>query len=319
MKVGLFTVLFARLNLDDVIQKIKPLGIGAVELGTGNYPGDPHLKLDWLGAPAKIKEFKQKLDDQGIAISALSCHGNPLHPNKKTGEANAEASRKTILMAEKLGVRTVIDFSGCPGDSDNAKYPSWSPTPWPPDFLDLLKWQWDKKVIPYWKKRAKFAEDHGVRVAIEMHPGFAVYNPETMLRLRAEAGPAIGCNFDPSHMFWQGIDPCTAVRALGEAVFHCHAKDTKLYADNYRVNGVLDTKPYSNERNRSFLFRTVGYGHGREFWTDLVSTLQMVGYDDVLSIEHEDSLMSIDEGLTKAANFLNEIVIKEKLQQMWWA
>jgi sugar phosphate isomerase/epimerase len=319
MKVGLFTALFAKLNLDDVIKKIKPLGVRAVELGTGNYPGDPHLKLDWLGTPAKIKEFKQKLDDEGIGISALSCHGNPLHPNKKIGETNAETSRKTILMAEKLGVRTVIDFSGCPGDSDGSKYPNWSPTPWPPDFLDVLKWQWDKKVIPYWKKRAKFAEDHGVRIGIEMHPGFVVYNPETLLRLRAEAGPVIGCNFDPSHMFWQGIDPCTAVRALGEGVFHCHAKDTKLYADNYRVNGVLDTKPYSNEKNRSFLFRTVGYGHGREFWTDLVSTLQMVGYDDVLSIEHEDSLMSIDEGLTKAANFLNEIVIKEKLQQMWWA
>ncbi len=319
MKVGVFTALFAKLSLDDVIKKIKPLGLRTVELGTGNYPGDPHLKLDWLGSPAKIKEFKQNLNDQGIGISALSCHGNPLHPNKKIAESNAETSRKTILMAEALGVRTVIDFSGCPGDSDNAKYPNWSPTPWPPDFLEIHGWQWDKKVIPYWKKRAQFAEDHGVRIAIEMHPGFVVYNPETLLRLRGEAGTAIGCNFDPSHMFWQGIDPCTAVRALANAVFHCHAKDTKLYADNFRVNGVLDTKPYSDERNRSFLFRTVGYGHGREFWTDLVSTLQMVGYDEVLSIEHEDSLMSIDEGLTKAASFLNEIVIKEKLQQMWWA
>ena len=147
-----------------------------------------------------------------------------LHPNKQFGTTNAEVSRKTILLAEKLGVKTVIDFSGCPGDSDTANYPSWSPTPWPPDYLDLLKWQWEKKAIPYWKKHAKFAEDHGVRVAIEMHPGFLVYNPETMLRLRAEAGKAVGCNFDPSHMFWQGIDPCAAVRALGEAVFHVTPK-----------------------------------------------------------------------------------------------
>ena len=88
---------------------------------------------------------------------------------------------------------------------------------------------------------------------------------------------------------------------------------------NTQVNGVLDTKPYSDEIHRSFLFRTVGYGHGREFWTDLVSTLQMVGYDDVLSIEHEDSLMSIEEGLSKAAAFLNRIVIREKLKEMWWA
>jgi len=319
MKVGLFTALFAKLSLDEVIEKIKPLGIQALELGTGNYPGDPHLKLEWLSQPARLKEFRQRLDDEGIAISALSSHGNPLHPDKAFAKKSQDTSQKTIRLAEKLGVKTVVDFSGCPGDSENSKYPNWSPTPWPPDYLEILKWQWEKKVIPYWTKHAKFAEDHGVQVAIEMHPGFSVYNPETMLRLRAAAGKAIGCNFDPSHMFWQGIDPCAAVRALGEAVFHCHAKDTKIYTVNTVVNGVLDAKPYSDEKNRAFLFRTVGYGHGREFWTDLVSTLQMVGYDHVLSIEHEDSLMSVDEGLAKAARFLQEIVIKEKLKEMWWA
>ncbi len=319
MRIGVFTALFANLSLDEVIQKIKALGVTAVELGTGNYPGDPHIKLEWLDAPDKLNDFTKKLEDNGISISALSCHGNALHPNKEFARKSVETARKTIRLAEKLGVKTVIDFSGCPGDSDNAKYPSWSPTPWPPDYLDLLKWQWEEKLIPFWKEHAKFAEDHGVRVAIEMHPGFSVYNPETMLRLRSEAGKAIGCNFDPSHMFWQGIDPCAAIRALGEAVFHCHAKDTKLYDVNYKVNGVLDAKPYSQELKRSFLFRTVGYGHGREFWTDMISTLVMVGYDDTLSIEHEDSLMSIDEGLAKAAKFLQELVIKEKLKNMWWA
>jgi sugar phosphate isomerase/epimerase len=319
MKVGLFTALLAKLSLDEVIKKIKSLGIRTVELGTGNYIGDPYLKLDWLSQPSKIKQFKQKIEEQGINISALSCHGNPLHPNKQLAELHAETNRKTILLAEKLGVTRVIDFSGCPGDSDDSKYPNWSPTPWPPDYQEILKWQWEKKVIPYWTKRAKFAEDHGVRIAIEMHPGFVVYNPETMLRLRQAAGPAIGCNFDPSHMFWQGIDPCWAVRRLGEAIFHVHAKDTRLYEVNIKVNGVLDAKPYSDERNRSWIFRTVGYGHDADFWCDLVSTLQMVGYDDVLSIEHEDSLMSIDEGLSKAAAFLNQVVIKERLKEMWWA
>jgi sugar phosphate isomerase/epimerase len=319
MKLGLFTVLLAKLDLDEVIKKITPLGIRTVELGTGNYPGDPHLKLEWLNASAKLKEFKQKLDDQGITISALSCHGNALHPDKDVAKSYQETSRKTILLAEKLGVKCVIDFSGCPGDSESAKYPNWVTAAWPPEYPDLLKWQWEKKVIPYWKKHARFADEHGVRIAIEMHPGFVTYSPETMLRLRAESGPAIGSNFDPSHMFWQGIDPCVAVRALGEAVFHVHAKDTRLYDVNVKVNGVLDTKSYRDEKNRSWLFRTVGYGHGREFWTDFVSTLQMVGYDDVLSIEHEDSLMSIDEGLTKAAQFLNQILIKEKLTEMWWA
>jgi len=319
MKVGLFTALLARLSLDEVVEKIKPLGIRTLELGTGNYIGDSHLKLEWLSQPSRIKEFKQKLEDQGMSISALSCHGNPLHPNKAIAETHAETNRRTILLAEKLGVTRVIDFSGCPGDSDHARYPNWSPTPWPPEYLELLKWQWEKKVIPFWTKRGEFAQDHGVRIAIEMHPGFVVYNPETMLRLREAAGPAIGCNFDPSHMFWQGIDPCAAVRRLSEALFHVHAKDTRLYNVNVMVNGVLDTKPYSDEKNRSFIFRTVGYGHDMDFWADLVSTLQMVGYDDVLSIEHEDSLMSVDEGLSKAAGFLNQIIIKEKLKGMWWA
>jgi sugar phosphate isomerase/epimerase len=319
MKVGLFTVLLSNLSLEQVISKIKPLGIQTIELGTGNYPGDAHLKLDLLKSPSKLKEFKQKLDDQGIAISALSCHGNPLHPVRKIAEASAEVNRKTILLAEKLGVKNVIDFSGCPGDSDTSRNPNWVTCAWPPDYLDILKWQWEKKVIPYWKKRAKFAEDHGVRIGIEMHPGFVAYSPESMLRLRQEAGPAIGCNFDPSHMFWQGIDPCAAIRRLGEAVFHVHAKDTRIYDWNCKVNGVLDTKSYTDEKNRSWLFRTVGYGHGRDFWGDFVSTLEMIGYNDVLSIEHEDSLMSVEEGLTKAASFLNAIVIKEKLAGAWWA
>jgi len=319
MRVGLFTALLANLSLDEVIQKVKPLGIRTLELGTGNYPGEPHLKLEWLHQAPKLKEFKQKLDDEGITISGLSCHGNPLHPNKALAKLHAATSRKTILLAEKLGVKTVMDFSGCPGDSEHSRYPNWSPTAWPPDFLEIIKWQWEKKVIPYWTKHAKYAEDHGVRVAIEMHPGFSVYNPETMLRLREAAGPAIGCNFDPSHMFWQGVDPCTAVRKLGDAVFHVHAKDTRMYDVNVKVNGVVDCKPYSDEKNRSWLFRTVGYGHDADFWCDFVSTLQMVGYDDVLSIEHEDSLMSVDEGLSKAAAFLHQIVIKEKLKEMWWA
>ena len=319
MKLGIFTALFAQLSLDEVIKKIKPLGIQAVELGTGNYPGDPHLKLDWLNQPAKLKEVKQKLEEAGITISALSCHGNPLHPNKGIANAHDETQRKTILMAEKLGVSRINDFSGCPGDSDDAKYPNWVTCPWPPDFLKILEWQWEKKAIPFWKKRAKFAADHGVRIGLEMHPGFIVYSPETVLRLREAAGPSLGCNFDPSHLFWQGIDPCAAVRGLGEAIFHVHAKDTRIYEINSRVNGVLDTKPYGNEKNRSWLFRTVGYGHGADFWTDFVSTLQMVGYDDVLSIEHEDSLMSTDEGVTKAAGFLNEVLIKEKMKAMWWA
>ncbi len=319
MRLGLFTALFHNLSLDQVLKTIKKIGISTVELGTGNYPGDPHCKLSLLADDQARRKFQQKLKDAGVSISALSCHGNPLHPVKQVREKYIDTSRKTILLAEKLGVNTVIDFSGCPGDSENSKYPNWVTCPWPPDFTELLEWQWEKKALPFWKEHAKFARDHGVRVAIEMHPGFVVYSPETMLKLRAAAGDNIGCNFDPSHLFWQGIDPLAAIRQLGPAVFHVHAKDTMLWQNNINSSGVLDTKPYKDELNRAWIFRTVGYGHGAEFWNNFVSTLRMAGYDYVLSIEHEDSLMSVEEGLTKAAGFLHSVLLKAQPGQMWWA
>jgi sugar phosphate isomerase/epimerase len=303
---------------DEVIVKLKSLGVGTVELGTGNYPGDPHCKLAMLEDKSPRNDFKQKLDDNGISISALSCHGNPLHPDPARAKHDQDVSRRTILLAEKLGVPVVVDFSGCPGDSDKAKYPNWVTCPWPPEYLDVLTWQWDKKVAPYWTKRAKFAEDHGVKIAIEMHPGFVAYSPETLLRLRSIAGKALGCNYDPSHMFWQSIDPIAAVRVLGDAIFHVHAKDTEIYPVNLPRTGVLDTKPYTDERNRAWIFRTCGYGHGAEWWKEFISTLRMFGYDYVLSIEHEDSLLSPEEGLRKAAAFLNGIVIQEQPTAPWW-
>ena len=319
MRVGVFTALLANLSLDQVMEKLKALGIGTFELGTGNYPGDPHCKLSLLESKTALQEFKAKLEDNGFSISALSCHGEPLHPDARVAKAQQEVSRKTILLAERLGVPVVIDFSGCPGDSDQAKYPNWITCAWPPHYQDLLAWQWEKKVIPYWSKRAKFAEDHGVKIAIEMHPGFVVYSPETLLRLRAACGANLGCNLDPSHLFWQAIDPLKAIRVLGDAIFHVHAKDTQIYDANLPTTGVLDTKTFTGERGRSWLFRTVGYGHDAGWWGEFISTLRMYGYDYVLSIEHEDSLMSAEEGLTKGVTFLQNLVIREKPGVAYWA
>jgi sugar phosphate isomerase/epimerase len=318
MKLGVFTPLLSQLPLPQVLDKLAALDIHTVEIATGSYPGNAHCDLGILDDPAAFDSFQGLFADKGFTISALSCHSNPLHPDPAQAHAAQEINRKTILLAEKLGVSAVVDFSGCPGDSPTAKAPNWVTCPWPPDFLDVLAWQWDKVVEPYWIERAKFASDHGVKIAIEMHPGFVVYSPETMLRLRDLAGPAIGCNYDPSHMFWQGIDPIAAIRVLGDAIFHVHAKDTQLYPTNLVRTGVLDTKPYTDERNRGWIFRTCGYGHGAEWWKEFVSTLRLYGYDHVLSIEHEDSLMSSEEGLAKAAKFLNEIVLKETPGAAWW-
>ncbi|HTX41612.1 MAG TPA: sugar phosphate isomerase/epimerase [Acidobacteriaceae bacterium] len=319
MKVGVFTPLLSQFSLPAVLDKLKTLGIDTVELGTGNYPGDAHCKLSMLDDSGALAEFRNVLADRGASISALSCHGNPLHPDSDRADRDREVSRKTILLAEKLGVRTVVDFSGCPGDSPDASQPNWVTCPWPPDYLEVLTWQWEQVVAPYWIEHARFAADHGVRIAIEMHPGFVVYSPETMLKLRSIAGSAIGCNFDPSHLFWQGINPIAAIRLLGDAIFHVHAKDTQLFGANLPLTGVLDTKPYTDERHRGWIFRTVGYGHGVEWWKDFVSTLRLFGYEGVLSIEHEDSLLSAEEGLTKAAAFLNDLVLRQQPGAAWWA
>jgi sugar phosphate isomerase/epimerase len=320
MKLGVMMALFGGRSLKEAVAMLRKIGVEMVELCAGNYPGTPHFDVgELLKSKRKCDELKSLLADNGLEISALSCHGNPIHPNKEYAKANAGAQRKAIRLAEKLGVGVVCDFSGCPGDSDKAKYPNWVTCPWPPDFLEIVTWQWEKKVIPHWQKTAKFAADHGVKMALEMHPGFVVYNPETLLKLRDAAGKNIGANFDPSHLFWQGIDPIAAIRQLKGVIFHVHAKDTRVDPINAGVNGVLDTKPYSDEEHRSWIFRTVGYGHSYQFWCDFVSMLRTTGYDYVLSIEHEDSLMSVTEGLTKAATFLKQVLVKEKSGAMWWA
>jgi sugar phosphate isomerase/epimerase len=322
MKLGVLTVLYQQLTLDDALDKLANLSIEAVELGTGNYPGNHHCNPDeLLGDRSKILELQKNIEGRGLIISALSQHGNPLHPDEAVAAGAHDTWRKTVELANAMGVSVVNAFSGCPGDHDHARYPNWVTCAWPDDFGAVLKWQWEEKVIPYWTKEAAFARERGVRIAFEMHPGFVVYNPESLLRLRAAVGSEIGANYDPSHLFWQGIDPVSSIKEIGRenAIFHVHAKDTFIDPINTRVNGVLDTKTYDRLADRSWLFRTVGYGHGEKVWRNIMTALRTVGYDYVISIEHEDALLSIDEGLRKAVEFLDRVVVKEPPGNMWWA
>jgi sugar phosphate isomerase/epimerase len=322
VKLGVLTVLYQQISRAEALDKIAALDIDAVELGTGNYPGSQHCDPnELLGNAEATAQLKKDVESRGLMISALSCHGNPLHPDEKIATAAHETWRKTARLANELEVGVVNLFSGCPGDGPDARSPNWVTCAWPEDFGEVLEWQWNEKVIPYWQQEAKFASEQGVKVAFEMHPGFVVYNPETLLRLREAAGEVLGANFDPSHLYWQGIDPVAAIKVLGGngAIFHVHAKDTRIDEENTRVNGVLDTKDYSRVLDRSWVFRTVGYGHGETSWRDQISALRTVGYDYVLSIEHEDALMSIDEGLSKAVEFLRPLVIRDMPTDMWWA
>jgi sugar phosphate isomerase/epimerase len=322
MKVGVFAVLFGNKPFAEMLPFVKRAGCDAVEIGTGNYPGNAHCPLDELVAnEAKARAWAQQVADAGLEISALSCHGNPLHPDAAFRTHDRETFLKTIDLAAMIGVKTVNNFSGCPGDAPGARYPNWVTCAWPPDFSSILAYQWQDEAIPYWTEMHAYLQARGVRVGLELHPGFLVYNPETALRLRAACGDTIGVNFDPSHLFWQGIDPVYAIRALGKvgAIHHVHAKDCRLDEFNTKTYGVLDTRPYTDEANRSWIFRTVGYGHAADVWKDLISQLRLVGYDGALSIEHEDSLMSGDEGFRKAIWFLNTCIIAEPAGTAYWA
>ncbi|MDB5075308.1 MAG: xylose isomerase [Chloroflexi bacterium] len=320
MKIGAFAVLLSQRPFEEALDYLQSIGIDTIEIGTGGYVGDAHCKpAELLANPDRLQAFRRAIEARGFRISALSCHGNALHPQQDIAGRHHQQFHDTVLLAERLGVDRVVTFSGCPGDQEGAKHPNWVTCPWPTDFTEIVRWQWEQKVIPYWREQAAFLRQHGVRVAIEMHPGFVVYSASTMLRLREAAGEEIGANFDPSHLFWQGADPMEVVRALGPAILHVHAKDTAIDPHNVRLDGVLDTTPYNDIPRRSWVFRTVGYGHGAEFWKALVSALRLVGYDYVLSIEHEDGLMSVHEGLTKAAALLKEAVIGEPATSMWWA
>jgi sugar phosphate isomerase/epimerase len=320
MKVGVFSAILSNLPLDQALAIVADLECDTIEIGTGAYPGNAHCRPEELiTSKTKRGEFTRMIGDHGLEISSLSCHGNPLHPDKKIAAEHHKVFQNTVKLAGQIGVEVVTTFSGCPGDHAGAKFPNWVTCPWPPDFLEILQWQWEKVAIPYWKKQADFAKSHGVKIAFEAHPGFLVYNPETLLRMRAACGETIGANFDPSHFFWQGIDPVKAVRALEGAIHHVHAKDTGLYPVNADVNGYLDTKHYADEKNRAWIFRTVGYGHGADFWADFISTLRMCGYDGTLSMEHEDSLMTPMEGLTKGVDFLHNLIIREPKGEVTWA
>ena len=325
MKIGIFTALFGDRPLEEALDYIAGAGIQAVELGGGAYPGSRHLD-DFGGAETLIndegkrKQLLHAIQSRGLELTAISVHGNPIHPNAEIAKDHYMAFHNAVLLAEKLGIGVVNGFSGCPS-GPGGKNPNWVTCPWPDEFRDILNYQWNEVAIPFWKEQNAFLKAHNVKFAIEAHPGFIVYNPETVIKLREAAGEQIGCNFDPSHFWWQGIDPLAAVRYLAQhgAIFHVHAKDTRIDTINSGINGNLDVKSYGDIAGRSWVFRSVGYGHGQEWWNDFVSTLRMVGYDWVLSIEHEDGMMSTKEGLQKALQTLEIAVVKEKPGAMFWA
>ncbi|MCP8969994.1 sugar phosphate isomerase/epimerase family protein [Ectobacillus ponti] len=322
MKLGVFTVLFSGMKFEEMLDHVKASGLHAVEIGTGCYPGDAHCDLNLLlEDEAARADYIAKVRERDLIISAFSCHGNPLSPDKEFAERSHDTLLKTIKLASLLEVPVVNCFSGTAGDHEGAKYPNWPVTAWPDEYNHVLKWQWEEKLIPYWKEVGQYAKDHGVKIGLELHGGFLVHTPYTLLKLREETCDAIGANLDPSHLWWQGINPVAAIKILAKegAIHHFHAKDTYIDPDNVNMYGLTDMQPYGNVQSRAWTFRSVGCGHSLQEWSDMMSALRIYGYDYVVSIEHEDPIMSIDEGFKRAVQNLKSVLIEEQPSQMWWA
>jgi len=310
--IGVFDPVYDHLSLDAMLDKVTALGLEAMEIGTGGYPNNRHCPLDDLvNDRGKARAWLKKFEDRGIRVATLSCHGNPIHPDPQHAQKDIDTFQKTVLLAEMLDVKVIVGFSGCPGGTPQDTQPNWITYRWPPEYAKMQDWQWKEKIVPYWKDAAKYAREHGVkRLAFEMHPNFAVYNPRTLVKLREAVGEEIGANCDLSHLFWQGCDPVEVIHFLGKqgALFHAHMKDIVFFPENVNKYGVLNFAFETNELDlASETFRAVGYGHGAGLWKSIVKAYMDVGFEGILSIENEDPILAGEVGVERAAYVLKNV------------
>lgn len=299
----------ASLPFDQVLTHAARLKLDMIEICCGNWSTSPHIDLQkMLASEPDRRDLKAKLKDHGVSLSALNCSGNPLDPGPN-GKKHDQVTRDTIKLASLMGVERVVMMSGCPG-APGGQHANWITVEWPAELREWLRWQWDEALIPYWKDLVAYANNLGIKkLCLELHGFQNVYNVRTLHKLRDAVGETVGANFDPSHLMWMGADPLVAARALKGAIYHVHAKDTRIDPLVGATNGLIENQLGSNWQERSWNYITLGYGHGEQWWGSFCAALAAAGYDDVLSIEHEDQMMSPVEGVEKSVALLERTVV----------
>jgi sugar phosphate isomerase/epimerase len=302
-QMGLIVHLYEPETFEHQLDLAAEIGALNIEITqSGRSEGVDHLLSNHAARLDLADAFRRR----GLRIAALNCSGMPLHPVK--GAHYRQLIEKTMLLAEHLQVDKVVSMSSTTGDAHDATVVNWVCYPWPEDSLALLERQWESAIL-FWGDMAALAHKHGVRkIAFELHPMHLVYNVPTLQRMRQAVGPIIGANVDPSHLFWQQMDPVAVVRALGPAVLHVQLKDAQIIPEQVATVGVLDQRPLSDPTRRSWIHRTIGRGHGRDFWQAFLTALGDIGYADGLSIENEDPFQSYDDGVREAAQFLRTLL-----------
>jgi sugar phosphate isomerase/epimerase len=324
VRLGAYTACLHDRPLPEALAVLADLGLDSAEINSGGFLPAPHLPIAGVRAGADARaEYLGQFAAAGITLTALNCNGNPLHPDPEVRDKHGRDVFDAIELAALLGVRRVVTMSGLPANGPSGRLPAWTVLPWDGSQLEARAYQWDEVGVPYWREVQARAADADVHVCIEMHPHNLVYNPATMIRLAESIGAThVGAEMDPSHLFWQGIDPVAAIRALGGLVRNAAAKDTRINPAA-AVNGVLDDRfgavhpgdpgavslggRYTLSRwpeGASWDFVAVGRGHGPAFWRDFLAALAEVDPDMAVNIEHEDSELGQLEGLRSAAETL---------------
>jgi len=307
MKIGLVTDGFAEFPLSQCLDHVARLGLSHVEFGLGGWSNGVHVNIGELLASASARDqLLGQLNERSLKISALNCSGNQLHPTE-IGQNDTRLAYNTLELASLLGVKRIVMMSGLPAGGPDDTCPNWITSSWPPEAMQMLEWQWNERIIPWWKTYAKAAQEKGIRICIEQHGRQAIYNTESFFRLRHALGDTlgktVGVNFDPSHLIWMGGDPIAAIDALGDAIYHVHGKDTRIELAS-RVDGLLDTKHVIPVDNRYWNYVSLGHGIAVHGWLDIVKALKKIGYDDVISIENEDYSLSALDAITTSVNTL---------------
>lgn len=307
MRLGFVSDSLGGMSFGEMLDNAARLGVAGVEVNTGGWSTAPHFDLAAMKADAAARRaFLGAFEARGLEVISLNANGNPLHP---TDPVQGACLRDTIRVAGEMGIGTVCAMSGLPAGRAGDAMPNWVVSSWPPETRAILRYQWEEVLLPYWAGIAALAKACGVgRIALELHGNQCVHNVPSLRKLRAAVGPVIGANLDPSHLFWMGADPLAATEALGDALYHVHAKDTFLNAPLQATTGLLETGGLMDIKARSWSYVTLGFGHGEAWWRQFCYRLRMAGYDGWLSIEHEDVLLNSLEGLEKSVALLKGVM-----------
>ncbi len=319
MKLGVISQNLEQFEFGEGLQYARNMGFQAVEVGAFGLWGRGYCDLAKLLADrGEIERWLDAFARHDLEISALGGHGAPLMPDKAVAAEYSREFRQTCELMELSGLRSMTLLAGLPEGAEGDTAPNWVTfADWP--FLrDSLEWQWEQRLLPYWREHGKIAADHGVTLCFEMHGGDMIHNPVTLKRLREEIGPVAACNFDISHMWYQGIDPVEAVHFLGPLVQHVHAKDILVSRHNARVRGMMDATSTGQFADRSWTYTLAGWGHDEAAWREFISTLRLLGYDHVISVEMESEYFEVEEGLGKSVSFLKPLVIEKPSGAKWW-